>query len=464
MLFPDVSPALMTDLYHPDAAYVSWRAGENGEATFDLYTRSAPFGGSYLLVAGLELALDFVRRFRFTDDDLAYLKSLRGYDQGFLDELRGLRFTGDILAMSEGTVAFPNEPLLRVTGPFREAILLESGLLHFIGLSTLLATKAARVVDAARGRPVAEFAFRRAQAPLIVARSAAIAGCTSTSFLGAAKQLGLRASGTIPHALVQFFDTEREAFTRVAESFERYTLLLDTYDVHRAIQTAVTVAHAARTRLGHQLEAVRLDSGDLAADAHHVRGILDGAGLGEVRILASGDLDEFTIAALVDAGAPIDGFGVGTSIGTGAGNLQHGVSGGALGTVYKEVWCGDEDEPASARVKTAGEKSTWPGRKQVYRLGEYDADLIALEDEPPPPGGAPLLQCVIRGGKAQAGVCPPLAEVAARARAGRERLPERYRALTGDEPYPVRMSEAIQELRRQALVRYGPDDSHPPAP
>src|SRR3954470_23334796 len=191
-------PGLLTDMYHPDSAYVSWRAGLNGMTTFELFARRAPFGGAYLLVAGLEAALDFVRAFRFSDDDLVFLDQIRDYEPEFLDELRGLRFSGEIVAMPEGSVAFPNEPLLRVTAPFREAILLEAGLLQAINLATLIATKAARIVWAAEQRRVAEFAFRRAQNPLVVARSSYIGGCASTSFLAAALDYRLLATGTVP--------------------------------------------------------------------------------------------------------------------------------------------------------------------------------------------------------------------------------------------------------------------------
>src|ERR671916_2476397 len=208
---------LLVDLYHLDAAYVSWRTGQNAIATFDLYTRSAPFGGAYLLVAGLEPALAHVRSFRYTDDDLAYLGRIKPYDPAFLDELRRFRFTGEILAMPEGTVAFADEPLLRVTAPFREALLLESGLLRAIGVSTLIATKAARLVDAAAGREVADFGFRRAQDPYLAARAAFIGGCASTSFVDGAKVFDLPSSGTIPHALVQAYPTEAAAFRAVAE-------------------------------------------------------------------------------------------------------------------------------------------------------------------------------------------------------------------------------------------------------
>ena len=263
---------------------------------------------------------------------------------------------------------------------------MESGLLQAINLATLIATKAARVVWAAEQRRVAEFAFRRAQNPFVVARSSYIGGCASTSFLAAAFDYRLLATGTVPHALIQLFPTEEEAFTAVAESFNRYTLLLDTYDPRQAIHTAIAVAQRAQRDLGHTLAAVRLDSGDLVADSQYVRAELAKAGMGSVRILASGDLDEFAIADLLAAGAEIDSFGVGTSLGVGAGSVEHGVSGGALGGVYKEVFYVDEDGGAHPKLKLAGAKTTWPGRKEIYRHPEWHEDVIQLEDEPAPEG------------------------------------------------------------------------------
>lgn len=207
-----LSRGLLTDLYHVDSAYVSWQTGHNDVATFDLFTRSLPFGSAYLLVAGLELAVTFAREFHYRDDEIAFLQSTRTYEAAFFEDLRKTRFTGELMAIPEGEIAFAHEPLLRVTAPFREALLLEAGLLHIVSVSTLLATKAARVLTAARGKPVAEFAFRRAQEPFITARSAYIAGCASTSFLAAASQFGIPTSGTIPHALVQAFPSEEECY------------------------------------------------------------------------------------------------------------------------------------------------------------------------------------------------------------------------------------------------------------
>lgn len=446
------SLGLFTDLYHPDAAYASWLTGRNDTVTFDLYTRRAPFSGGYLLVAGLAPALDFIRDFRYSQADLEYLASVRAYDPDFLHALSRLCFSGEVLAMPEGTVAFPNEPILRVTGPFREALLLESGLLHLVGISTLLATKAARIVHAAAGRPVAEFAFRRAHNPHVVARSGFIGGCASTSFVEAARRYGIPPSGTMPHALVQLFPTEAEAFRAVARAFPNYTLLIDTYDVGRAVQTAVEVARDAERRWGHRLAAVRLDSGDLDAGSRDVRAALNAAGMHDTRILASGDLDEWSIATLVQAGAPVDGFGVGTSLGVAQGDHEIGVPGGALGTVYKAVWGVDAGGHASAMVKVAGDKSTWPGRKAVYRLGSFAGDVVQLEDEPPPPGGRPLLEPAVRDGMIIASA-PSLPEIQARARAELAALPEEYHRPDSPPAYPVRNSERVVALRAAAVAR-----------
>jgi len=459
---PAHHPGLMTDLYHPDAAYVAWRAGANGEATFDLYARRAPFGGAYLLVAGVELAVDFARSFRYTDQDLRYLAQIRDYDRGFLEELRRFRFSGEVLAMPEGTVAFPNEPLLRVTAPFREALLLESGLLQAINLSTLIATKASRVVWAARGRPVAEFAFRRAQEPFTVARSSYIGGCSSTSFLAAAAEFRLRATGTIPHALVQLFESERAAFEAVAESFNRYTLLLDTYNPRQAIETAVEVAHAYRDRMGHTLAAVRLDSGNLLEDSRMVRAALDRGGLPDVRILASGDLDEFKIHDLLEAGAPIDGFGVGTSLGVGAGSVEQEIEGGTLGGIYKAVEYRDASGQPRPMMKVAGDKSTYPGKKEVYRVGRFEEDVIQLAREPKPPRSERLLKPIVVDGELAPGGLPPLSEIRELAEANLAQLPEQYHAQITDVPPPVRFSRALTEQRERAMREHqGRGEPHP---
>ncbi|HET8843632.1 MAG TPA: nicotinate phosphoribosyltransferase [Ktedonobacteraceae bacterium] len=452
---PSINTGLMTDMYHPDAAYVSWRTGFNGLTTFDLYTRTAPFGGAYLLVAGIEAALEFVQAFHYTAEELRFLAHIRDYDSAFLDELANLRFTGEILAIPEGSIAFPHEPLIRVTAPFREAILIEAGLLQAVNLATLVATKASRIVYASEQygakRRVSEFAFRRAQEPLTVARASYIGGCASTSLLNAAYEFRLPATGTVPHALIELFPSEEEAFSAIAAAYNRYTLLLDTYDARQAIQTAIGVALRYQETLGHSLAAVRLDSGDLVADSIYVREQLDKAGLEHVRILASNDLDEWKITELLKAGAAIDSFGVGTALGSGAGSAELGIEGGALGAVYKEVWYVDDAGSEYPKVKTAGAKSTWPGKKEIYRHPQWIEDVIQLAHEPRPESYQRLLRPVMRNGEMIPGSMPPLSEIRELAQYNLQALPTMYRELSVETPYPVRFSEGLQNLRKQAI-------------
>jgi nicotinate phosphoribosyltransferase len=456
---PNFNPGLMTDMYHPDSAYISWRTGYNGLTTFDLYTRKAPFGGAYLLVAGLEAALEFALAFRYTERELKFLAQIRDYDAAFLNDLGQLHFTGEILALPEGSIAFPNEPLLRITAPFREAILLEAGLLHAIGLSTLIATKASRIVYAAEQdhpRRVAEFAFRRAQEPMTVARASYIGGCSSTSLLNAAYEYRLPATGTVPHALIEMFPTEEEAFEAIAEAYNRYTLLIDTYDTRQATHTAIEVALRSQETQGHTLAAVRLDSGDLVEDSIYVREQLDKAGLPHVRILASGDLDEWKIEHLLKAGAAIDSFGIGTSLGSGAGSGEHNIEGGSLGAVYKEVWYVDGSGNEYPKMKVAGGvKSTWPGKKEIYRHPNWEDDVIQLAHEPRPDGYHRLLKLVMRNGEIVPGSLPPLSEIRELAQQNLAMLPLQYHALTANQPYPVHLSEGLQALRKQAAKLMG---------
>jgi nicotinate phosphoribosyltransferase len=261
----------------------------------------------------------------------------------------------------------------------------------------------------------------------------------------------LPSTGTVPHALIQLFDTELQAFEAIADTYNRYTLLLDTYDPRVAIHTAVEVAHSARDRLGHVLAAVRLDSGDLVSDARYVRDVLDKAGLNEVRIAASGDLDEFSIADLVEANAPIDSFGVGTSLGVGAGSVERDIEGSALGGVYKEVYLVDQ-RGGHPKVKVAGDKSTYPGIKEVYRLGNFEADVVQLADEPKPPGSERLLKPVVLHGDVVSGSLPPLSEIWEFAQSNLRRLPDQYRHIISPKPYTVRFSEGICEMREQAVA------------
>ena len=459
---PTITPiptALYTDLYHVDAAYVAWKSGQMGNATFDLYTRSNPFGGGFMLAAGLEPALDYLRAFKYTREDRDYLQRIKGYDPNFLEYLRTLRFTGEIQAIAEGEIAFPNEPLLRITAPFPEALIIESGLLRSIGISTLIATKAARLTLAARGATVADFAFRRAHEPFLAARSGYIGGCASTSFVAAAREYDIPGSGTIPHALVQAYADELTAFRAVAAALPAYSLLLDTYDVAQGLENAIVASSEARERLGHRMTAVRLDSGDLEADSRMCRARLDEAEMHDVRVLVSGDIDEYKIERFVRNGAPIAGYGVGGNLGVGLGTIESGTVGGVIGAVYKLArYGGDDDERASARIKLAGggDKSTWPGRKMVYRIGEFEYDLIELEGQPAPTHNRSLMRSIVQHGHLVAEV-PSIKEARAQAEQSLATLPDRLRELTVTVPYEVRMSKAVKSLRADTIARLNSD-------
>jgi nicotinate phosphoribosyltransferase len=440
----NASVALETDLYHVDAAYVAWKSGQRGRATFDLYTRSAPFGGAFMLFAGLERALEYVSSFRYTDDDLAFLGALGKYDNEFLAALRELRFSGEVLSFEEGDIAFPDEPLLRVSAPFMEAMLIESGLLRAIGVSTLIATKAARMSLVAQGASLADFALRRAHDPYTAARSSYIGGFQTTSFIDAARQLGIPASGTIPHALVQAFPDELTAFRAVADALPTFSLLLDTYDLTRGIAHAIQVATESRDSNGHVLTAVRLDSGPLEEGSRQIREALDTAGLTDVKVLVSGDIDEYRIQRLMIAGAPIDGFGVGGNLGVGLGTAESGTVGGVIGAVYKLAWYDDGPESGS-RMKIAGGKTTMPGRKLPWRIGDFEHDVVQLEDEAAQPQGRKLLTPVIVNGEV-VHQTPSLAAIRDRAMTALHELPESLKALNADAAYPLVRSARLQQL------------------
>jgi nicotinate phosphoribosyltransferase len=439
--------ALATDLYEIAMVAGYHAHGLGGTATFELYVRGLPPTRSFLVAAGLDQALEYLASLHFTPDDIAYLRSLpnlRGISDAFFDSyLPGFRFTGDVWAIPEGTPVFPPAPLLRVTAPLPEAQIVETALLSMAMFQTAVASKAARVVEAAQGRSVIEFGARRAhgvEAAAFAARAAFIAGCDATSNVEAGQRFGIPLSGTMAHSWVTGFASEREAFDRYAESFgAKAVLLLDTYDTLDAARLIVSA--------GFRPSAVRLDSGDLATLSREVRRILDAGGLEATRILASGELDEQRIADLVAADAPIDGFGVGAAIST-AGDVP------SLGGVYKLVEI-ERDGVRTGVAKLSAGKQTWPGRKQVWRRiedGVARGDVIALDDEPGPPRSLALLERVMAGGQR---VMPasPLLELQQRSRAQVAQLPAGIRALDRTEEYPVSLSDALQAAGRDVAAR-----------
>ncbi|MBI4402268.1 MAG: nicotinate phosphoribosyltransferase [Nitrospirae bacterium] len=440
--------AMLTDLYELTMAASYFEHRQNDRATFDLFVRTLPPQRSYLMFAGLEQALHYLTHLSFDDDAIRYLRSTRLFSASFLSYLRTVRFRGHVDAMPEGTVFFPQEPVMRVTGNIIESQIVETFLLNTINLQSLIATKASRVVEAAAGRPVVDFGLRRAQgmdAGLKVARAAYLAGCAGTSNVLAGQHYGIPIFGTMAHSFVQSFPSEMASFRAFVETFPTgTTLLIDTYETLQGARQAVVVARELAQR-GHRLGGVRLDSGDLLALSRSVRRILDQQRLHDVQIFASGNLTEHRIAELIRRGAPIDAFGVGT-------DLSVSADAPSLDVVYKmsEVVRGGRRFPT---LKLSPKKRTYPGRKQVHRReqhGRYIGDMLALEEERVP--GRPLLRPVLRGGRL-VGPLPSLSSVRAHAAAERAKLPSRLRGLGKAHSYPVRLSagvrRAVQEFRRR---------------
>ena len=432
---PALSPSpLLTDLYELTMLQAYRACGMNDTAVFELFVRALPPERNFLLAAGLEQAVEYLLALRFPAEDLDWLASTGRFDAGFLDSLRDFRFTGDVDAMPEGTLAFADEPLLRVTAPLREAQFVETRLLNLVHLQTLVASKAARCVLAAAGRPLIDFGLRRAhgaEAGLLSARASYLAGFAGTSAVEAARRFAVPVFGTMAHSFVQAHDDESTAFADFARAQpQNTTLLIDTYDTARAAHKVVALA-----RSGVAVQGVRIDSGDLDAHAREVRRILDQGGLTQARILASGNLDEHRIDALVSGDAPIDAFGVGTRMNVSA-------DAPFLDCAYKMVEYGGQP-----RRKRSEGKASWPGRKQVYRRtgsdGALAGDLLALDGEDAP--GVPLLEPVLRAG-ARVAAAPALDALRDRAQAQMAMLPAALRTLGRATPYPVTVSPSLRAL------------------
>lgn len=414
--------------------------GLDQPATFDLFFRSLPEQRRFLVSCGLEQALDHLEALHFDDASLAYLGSLGLFDASFLDRLRELRFTGEVWAVPEGVALFDREPLLRLTAPLIEAQLVETYLLNCLSHETMVASKAARVALACGDHEFVDYSARRVQGPdaaLRGSRASHVAGASATSLVLAGKVYGIPVRGTMAHSYVMRFAHESDAYRSFARDHpQRAVLLIDTYDTVKGARLVVEVAKELAEE-GVEVQAVRLDSGDLGALARQVRSVLDEGGLGDVRIIASGDLDEHRIASLLEDGAPIDSFGVGTKMGA-------STDAPSLNAVYKLVE--DADGP---KLKLSTDKVTLPGRKQVHRTssdGVFERDVIALHDEDVP-GGEPLLEPVLHEG-ARTGPPAPLSALRQRCRETLDALPERLRGIADAEfdPYPVELSPRVQEL------------------
>ena len=436
--------ALTTDLYQLTMAAGYWRAGLLEPATFELFVRRLPPRRAFLIAAGLDDALAFLEHLRVADDERAWLRALPQFAHvppAFFDEyLRTFRFTGSVWAADEGTPFFAGEPIVRVSAPLPEAQLVETVLLATVAFASGVASKAARVVHAAAGRTVVEFGARRAHgvgASLLAARAAYIGGCDGTSLVEAARRYGIPTSGTMAHSWVQTFASEIDAFHEFSRTFpETAVYLLDTYDTLAATDTLIAS--------GLKPPMVRIDSGDVVSLSRLVRAKLDAGGLTATRIFVTGDLDEYRIAEIVKADAPIDGFGVGTSLST----VNDAP---ALSAVYKLVEVHRKGESAGV-VKQSPGKQTWPCPKQVWRIsanGRATNDVIAGADEDPPSGGAPLLRRVMEHGRR---LQPPAPVDALRdgCRRAVAALPDALHALDGGAAYPVTISGPLEEARLKA--------------
>lgn len=407
--------------------------GMTDTAVFELFVRKLPPGRNFLVAAGLEQALDFVEGMRFGEEELEWIERSRLFRPAFAGELAKLRFTGDVHALAEGTVFFPNEPLLRITAPMPQAQLLETRVLNLLHFQTVVASKAARSRLAAPGKSLIDFGLRRAhgaEAGLLAARASYLAGFDGTSTVLAAPRFGIPVFGTMAHSFVQAHAREKEAFEHFASVFpENAVLLIDTYDTVQGAREAVAAAQSFR------MKGVRLDSGDLGALSKEVRTILDEAGMKRAIIFASGNLEEYRVAELVAARAPIDSFGIGTSLVTSADHPH-------LDAVYKL-----QEYAGRPRRKRSTGKATWPGRKQVYRHyapdGSFLRDVVTVEGDAQ--AGEPLLQPVMERGRR---LSAPRLE-AARQHALEElaRLPARLRSLEpAARPYAVEIAPALKAL------------------
>ena len=470
---------LLTDLYQLTMAFGYWKTGlASQEAVFHLFFRSQPFKGGFSVACGLSDAIAYVRSLKFEEDELAYLGTLQGrdgkplFETAFLDYLRKLEWSLHVDGLPEGTVVFPQEPLLRVQGPLLQCQLVETALLNVLNFQTLIATKAARMCLAADGDPVVEFGLRRAQGVdggLSASRAAYVGGCTATSNVLAGQRFGIPVRGTHAHSWVMAFDTEESAFRAYAEAMPNNAVfLVDTYDTLQGVAHAIDVGRRLRER-GHELAGVRLDSGDLAYLSIETRRLLDAAGFPETDILATNDLDEQTIASLKQQGARINVWGVGT-------RLVTAYDQPALGGVYKLSAVLEKGAPWQHRIKLSEQvaKVSTPGVQQVRRFtahGEFLGDMIYDLDSASPPGCAivdrldptrrklipddaefeDLLVPVFRDGRLVYSE-PALAGVRERTQVQLGGLHPGHKRFLNPHEYPVGLSPALHELRMQLIT------------
>jgi nicotinate phosphoribosyltransferase len=443
-LWQQVETELITDLYELTMAASYWREGMAGEATFSLFIRNYPPQRAYFVAAGIEHLLQILSDFQFSAQSLAYLRHSQPFPADFITFLEGLRFTGRVRALPEGRIFFANEPIVEVTAPIIEAQLVESVVMNTIHLETLIASKAARCMHAAQGRGLVDFALRRTQgvdAALKVARASYLTGFRGTSNVLAGMIYGIPVFGTMAHSYVCSFRHEMDAFQAYARAFpENTVLLVDTYDTVRGAEKAVAVARQLAAQ-GHQLRAVRLDSGDLVALSQAVRALFRRERLADVAIMASGSLDEYRLEELVARGAEIDLVGIGTHMGVSADAPY-------LDMAYKMV-----EYDGRPILKLSPGKQSWVGKKQVQRYYDSDQrmseDVLGLETEHHA-GSTPLLQLCMEDGK----LVRPLESLPTiRQRFSREwaTLPEPFRAIRPQQQYSVRISASLNKLQEEII-------------
>lgn len=429
---------LLTDLYQLTMLKAYLAQGMQDEAVFEFFVRRLPEQRNFLVAAGLEQLTDVLETLGFSDAELAWLEESQLADDTLLRYLRDFRFSGDVHAVPEGTVVFADEPLVRVVAPLPQAQLIESRLVNLLNFQTLVATKAARCRIVANGRLLVDFGMRRAhgaEAALLAARAAYVGGFDGTATVLAGRLFEIPVYGTMAHSFVQAHDTERQAFEHFADSQPHHVvLLIDTYETVAGAREVLALLPSLRES-GIQVRAVRLDSGDLAALSREVRAVFDAGGGADIRIFASGGLNEYEIERIVATRAPIDGFGVGT-------DLDVSADAPKLDCAYKL-----QEYAGRARRKRSAGKVTWPGRKQVYRHycedGTLAGDTVGLEAEELP--GAGLLEPMMRGGQRVA-KREPLDQLQRRCRESLERLPVSLRSLSEPASYPVGVSAAVRAL------------------
>lgn len=435
---------LFTDLYQLTMAQAYHRERMEEPAVFEMYFRTLPPGRNWMVAAGLADCLDWLENLKVDEEDLAYLRDRGIFEEDFLDRLRGLRFNGTVRALPDGTLVFPNEPILQVTAPILEGQLAETFLLNQIHGQSVMASKAARVMLAARGKPVVEFGSRRAHgtdAALQAARCAWMVGAAGTSNVLAGKMFDIPIFGTMAHSYVQAHDDEASAFAAFTELYPDTTLLVDTYDTLEGVRKVIDLAR--RSGSGFRLHAVRLDSGDMDELARQSRRMLDEAGLQSVRILASGGLDEHQVAEFVRRQAPIDVFGVGT-------RMAVSEDAPTIDLAYKLV-----EYAGRPRMKTSTAKVSFPGAKQVFRRidnGRLAEDCLALAGEKVP--GQGMLQTMMANGRRTAAGSVALADSRRHALAQLDLLPDRLRSLETAEPaYEVAVSPGLEQLTASVRSR-----------